>query len=176
MCERDFEFPPQPVSRNGGEMKTQYIIAMGALASTLAIVPPCTAESNLPPQNAAQPQIYPPPTGVIWDGSKYVGQMNGKYYYLGPNNTWLPMDNTRQQRFDQWQKNRAAGNPGEQSSQIGNTRSGGPVRGQNANEGQPAAQNPGGNNPSGQSSQIRNTRHQGHDLGQTRTAPPTLQQ
>lgn len=180
-------------------MKIKYIAAIGALGSTLAIVPPCTAVVM------SSPTTVVGPASAVWDGSDYVGQMGGKYYYLGPNNTWIPLDRTRQQHFEQWLGN----NPNAaQQSQMQNTRSQGAVR----------EQNPSGNNPNGQPNQtgntrsqgsamaqnptrqpsqmgttrlhanesswtdpsaqiqIRNTRYQGHDMGQTRTPAPPLEQ
>lgn len=135
-------------------MKTRYIAALGALASTLALVPPCTADANSP-----QLQTNLPPTRVVWDGSEYAGQLNGQFYYYGPNNSWLPMDNTRQQRFNQWQNNQAAGSPGEQSSPSETTHS----QGQKSS----GQQNQTGNSASGQNvmehpGQNGNAGHQGH--------------
>lgn len=146
-------------------MKAKYIMAIGALGSALAIVPASIAASDGPPS----PQIYPPagastiPASAVWDGSEYVGQADGKYYYLGPNDTWLPLDQTRQERFDEWQKNNANGNE---------TRSQGTAKGLNASAQTSPVQT---TNPNGQSSQIRNTRYEGHDLGQTRPFPPPLE-
>ena len=162
-------------------MKMKYIMAIGALGTTLAIVPPCTA--YVTSWAATAP---PGPTTAVWDGSDYVGQVNGKDYYLSANNTWAPLDAARQQRFNEWQKhNPNWNNPTAQSSQMQNTRSAGPVRGQNPGANPPIIETgqvpPTGqiynwNDPSAQPNGIRNTRHQGHDMGQTRPVAPPLQE
>lgn len=108
-------------------MKIKYITAIGALGSILAIVPPCTAVYTSTPTTSAGP------ASAVWDGSEYVGPMNGTYYYLGPNNIWVPMDQTRLQRFQEWQKNNPNLNPYGQQGQ--NTRSAGAVN-PNAQPGQ----------------------------------------
>lgn len=167
-------------------MKTKYIMALGALASSLAIVPLCTAVT----QSTGLPQMYPQPEApamppvAVWDGTEYVGQVDGRYYYLGPNNTWLSMDKTRQQRFDEWQETHP-GNANGQPGQGANTRSMGAAKGENAiaqtQASNPGYQNPemaqapGWENPNWQSSQIRNTRYQGHDMGQTHPVAPPLE-
>jgi hypothetical protein len=171
-------------------MKKKYIMALGALGITLGIGLPSTAVTNV-----QQPGIYPPevapaiPATAVWDGSEYVGQVGGRNYYQGPNNTWLAMDQAHQQRFEEWQKNNPNWNkPSEQSGQTQNTRSQGPEKGQSPDENittEQPVQNPNmavvvmgpfptsWNNPSAQPSGIRNTRHQGHDMGQTHAeAPP----
>ena len=148
-------------------MKTKfiYISAIVALGSALAIVRGSSAEVI----NAA-PTNPPGPSNAVWDGSDYVGQVNGEYYYLGANNTWMPMDAAHQQRFQEWQQN----NPNWQN-QVQSTRSGGAY-----------AQNPNPeyavvvwgpyptswSDPSAQPKYIRNTRHQGHDMGQTHAVAP----
>ena len=177
-------------------MKTKYIMAIAALGSTLGIGLPCTAFTSAP----EQPGLYPPqvapaaPKTAVWDGWEYVGQVGGRVYYQGPNNTWLAMDKTHQQRFEEFRKNNPNWNqPGEPSSQMQNTRSQGPEKGQSPGENIPTGSNPNGqpgqmpntavivmgpfptswSDPSAQPSGIRNTRHQGHDMGQTHAeAPP----
>ncbi|HTV42140.1 MAG TPA: hypothetical protein VMF08_16335 [Candidatus Sulfotelmatobacter sp.] len=139
-------------------MKTKYIMAIAALGSTLGIGLPCTAFTSAP----QQPGIYPPqvapavPKTAEWDGWEYVGEVGGRVYYQGPNNTWLAMDKAHQQRFEQWRRNNPNWNrPSEQSSQARtgqiqssqnqpgqNTRSQGPERGQSPGENIPVGNNP----------------------------------
>lgn len=137
-------------------MKITYITGLVAMAlgSTLAIADPSPQMQTGMSSATTAP---PGPANAVWDGSDYVGQINGQNYYLGPNNTWMPLDSARQQRFAEWQQN----NPNMQPGQIQSTRSGGAMREQN-----PSC------NPSGQSNKIRNTRYQGHDMGQTRAVAP----
>jgi hypothetical protein len=116
-------FPGPARSRKDKRMKTKQITAMLALGSSLAIVQPCIAG---PEVVTPAPQVYPAtkdpatqvPTSYVWDGSEYVGQVGSKYYYLGPRNTWVNLDSTRQERFQHWQKS----NPDWQSHEIRNTR------------------------------------------------------
>lgn len=152
-------------------MKTKYIIAIGALGSTLGIGLTCVALTNEPTPWEAPAA----PTTVVWDGSEYVGQVDGKLYYLDSDNSWLALDKTRQQRFDQWANNHGGGtNAVEQSNQPGSTRSQGAAKGENAIEQSSSMQNT-GSNPNGESSGIRNTRYEGHDMGQTRAFAPPLE-
>lgn len=173
-------------------MKTKYIIALGALGTALGIGLPSTAVTNV-----QQPGIYPPqvapavPKTAEWDGWEYVGQVGGRVYYQGPNNTWLAMDQRHQQHFEEFRRNNPNWNqPSEPSSQMQNTRSQGPEKGQSPAENIPVGNNPNvpnagypppvmgpyptsWSNPSAQPDGIRNTRHQGHDMGQTHAlAPP----
>ncbi|HUA66087.1 MAG TPA: hypothetical protein VME24_09580 [Alphaproteobacteria bacterium] len=77
------------------------------------------------------------PTGYVWDGSEYVGQVGGKYYYLGPHDTWVELDKTRQHRFEDWQKK----NPDWRTREVRNTHYQGHDMGQShpANMPNPAA-------------------------------------
>jgi hypothetical protein len=140
-------------------MKKKQIMAIGALGFGAGIGLSCMAQINVP-----QPPTAPaPPTTSVWDGSEYVGQVDGKYYYLDtnaqPSPTWLALDQTRQQRFEAY-TNSAGYNPSAQPSQTGNT---------NEQSGQiygPSAQVSGmGQNPSEQTNQIGNTRSHGPAMG-----------
>jgi hypothetical protein len=42
------------------------------------------------------------PDSYVWDGTEYVGVVDGQYYYLGDGNVWLPMDHPRLARFNVW--------------------------------------------------------------------------
>lgn len=101
-------------------MKTKYmsIAALAALGLAVAIVQPCAAKPAPEVYPAAQPPATQAPTQYVWDGKEYVGQENGKYYYLDSQDTWVRMDQTREQRFDDWKKN----NPNWKSKEIRNTR------------------------------------------------------
>ena len=62
------------------------------------------------PLSGAVPETY------VWDGFEFVGRVGGQYYYLGPHNTWVLMDQARRQRYQQWQR----ANPNWQQRQIRN--------------------------------------------------------
>src|ERR1700739_2962624 len=102
-------------------MKTKYISAIVVLVSTLAIVRPCSAMVSTSPQ--LYPAMAPPaqevPAGYVWNGTQYVGQVGGKYYYVGPQNTWLVLDKTRERSLEEWQRSHP--------NWMGNTRSTGPA-------------------------------------------------
>lgn len=98
--------------------KYVYIAAIVGLGSALAIVQPGAAKPAPQVYPAAQPPATYVPTEYVWDGTEYVGQQNDKYYYLDSRNVWVPMDQTRQHRFDDWRKN----NPNWKSKEIRNTR------------------------------------------------------
>jgi hypothetical protein len=44
------------------------------------------------------------PDSYVWDGSEYVGVIGDQYYYLGPNQVWLPMPAARLSFFHDWEK------------------------------------------------------------------------
>jgi len=44
------------------------------------------------------------PDAYTWDGSEYVGLIGDQYYYLGPNQVWLPMPADRLGYFHDWEK------------------------------------------------------------------------
>jgi hypothetical protein len=150
-------------------MKMKYVMAIGALGSTLAIVPICTSVSAVTSSPmTGEPTVAPAmPATAVWDCSEYVGEVNGTYYYQGPNNTWfaLDQDQARQQRFEDWQRNHPT-----QSNQAENTRSAGGAKGLNASEqtGQMQNINPNATSP------IRDTRYQGHNMGQGYSIAPPL--
>lgn len=105
-------------------MKIKYLTAIAAIGLTLSIVRPCAAGQDVvvvTPSPHTSPVSRPPaagvPAGYVWDGSEYVGQVGGKYYYLGPRNTWVALDTTRQHHFQDWQQK----NPNWQSHEIRNT-------------------------------------------------------
>lgn len=146
-------------------MKTHYLPILAAAAFALALAHPCLADQTVvttAPQTAA-PETSSQPAAVpqtyVWDGQEYVGQSDGKYYYLAPNNNWVPMDADRQQRFEQWQK----ANPNWQQQEIRNTHYRGHDQGQSQmqslpnntapnntapnSQNPPAPANPGQNNP-----------------------------
>lgn len=145
-------------------MKTKYVYisALVVLGSTLAIARYSSADAI----NAA-PTTAPGPSNAVWDGSDYVGQVNGQYYYLGPNNTWMPMDAAHQQRFEEWQQSYPNWNNPNMSTRSG---------GRYLAPAYPVAIGPyptSWTDPTAQPAGIRNTRLQGHDMGQTHPlAPP----
>lgn len=61
--------------------------------------------------NVPAPVISVPAPGVTvgvpdtyaWDGTEYVGLIGSQYYYLGPGDVWLPMDQPRLVRFHEWE-------------------------------------------------------------------------
>jgi hypothetical protein len=44
------------------------------------------------------------PDAYTWDGTEYVGVIGTQYYYLGPDQVWLPLDTVRWARFNDWQR------------------------------------------------------------------------
>jgi hypothetical protein len=44
------------------------------------------------------------PDTYVWDGVEFVGVVGSQYYYLGPNNVWLPFDAVRVARFHDWER------------------------------------------------------------------------
>lgn len=97
--------------------------AIAAVGFSLAVGYPCMAAPSLAavtpkPVIVTRAPAVEVPTGYVWDGSEYVGQVGGKYYYLGPRNTWVELDKTRQHQFEDWQKK----NPDWRSREVKNTR------------------------------------------------------
>ncbi len=136
-------------------------MAIGAAGFTVGIGLSCIGQISVP-----QPPVAPaPPATSVWDGSEYVGQVDGKYYYLDtnaqPSATWFALDQTRQQRFETY-TNSAGFNPSAQPNQPGNTNEpSGQIQGAG-----PLAPGPGtGQNRSEQTNQIGNTRSHGPAMG-----------
>jgi hypothetical protein len=103
-------------------MKTHYLPILAAVGFAVALARPCLADQTVvtpTPQSNAQmsPPLATAPPSYVWDGKEYVGQSGGKYYYLGPHQTWTSLDSSRQDRFQQWQQN----NPDWQQREIRNT-------------------------------------------------------
>jgi hypothetical protein len=106
-------------------MKRKEITGIVTLGIALALGLPIAAGAD-PAVVTPAPQTYPAatapaaevPAGYVWDGSEYVGKSGSKYYYLGPQNTWVALDKTRQNRFQDWQKK----NPDWKSHEVRNTR------------------------------------------------------
>ena len=102
-------------------MKARYVPMIAAVGFALAL--PCLADQTVvtpAPQTGAQPTAPPAasvPPSYVWDGYEYVGKSGGKYYYLGPRNTWQTLDTDRRQRFEQWQR----AHPDWRDRQIRNT-------------------------------------------------------
>lgn len=44
------------------------------------------------------------PDSYIWDGQAYVGYYGDQYYYLAPNNIWMPLEGDRRAHFIDWQR------------------------------------------------------------------------
>jgi hypothetical protein len=47
------------------------------------------------------------PDSYVWDGTEYVGVVNGQYFYLGAGNVWVACDPARLARFHGWEKDHA---------------------------------------------------------------------
>jgi hypothetical protein len=43
------------------------------------------------------------PDAYTYDGTEYVGLIGDQYYYLGPNQVWLPMPPDRLTFFHEWE-------------------------------------------------------------------------
>jgi hypothetical protein len=114
---------PVTARRTKGErMKTKYIAAVATMGLTLAMGWSCMAGPSLAavtpmPVRVTTAPVVVVPVGYVWDGSEYVGQVGGSYYYLGPHNTWVELDQTRQHRFEDWQKK----NPDWRTREVKNT-------------------------------------------------------
>jgi hypothetical protein len=103
-------------------MKSRYLPLVVAGGFGLALV--IAGHAQLTPMNPARqpgiPRSSPPaavPQNYVWDGFEFVGRVGGKYYYLGPDNTWVLLDGIRRQRYQQWQRS----NPTWQQQQVRNT-------------------------------------------------------
>jgi hypothetical protein len=73
----------------------------GIAGPTVYITPPA------PPTVIITAPAPPPPVvtvaivpdDYVYDGTEYVGVVDGQYYYLGPDNVWVVMDPVRLHRF-----------------------------------------------------------------------------
>jgi hypothetical protein len=98
----------------------KYILSGAAVGLVSALALPCMAGPGIIIVPPAPPAIVisapPPPVPVVvapptvavvpddyyYDGTEYVGIVNGQYYYLGPGNAWVVMDPVRLHRFNVW--------------------------------------------------------------------------
>jgi len=81
-------------------------------APPIAPPPPSSIQAppTVVPSPGAPPAIPPPgvavnvgvPDSYVWDGQEYVGVVGDQYYYLGPNNVWMPLNSDRKARFHDW--------------------------------------------------------------------------
>jgi hypothetical protein len=102
-------------------MKSNYkYILSGAIGLVSALALPCMAGAGIvitapapsvvisappPPAvvvSAPAPVVTVAPDDYYYDGTEYVGIVNGQYYYLGPDNAWVVMDPVRLHRFNVW--------------------------------------------------------------------------
>jgi hypothetical protein len=62
-----------------------------------------------PPIVVAPPPVavVPVPDSYVWDGTEYVGVVNGQYFYLGPGNVWLAFGPDQFARFNGWERGHA---------------------------------------------------------------------
>jgi hypothetical protein len=44
------------------------------------------------------------PDTYVWDGDEYVGMVGDQYYYLAPNEVWMPLNSDRAVFFHDWEK------------------------------------------------------------------------
>jgi hypothetical protein len=103
----------------------KYILPGAALGLVSGFALTCTAGPGIIITPPAPPTVIisaptPPPVPVVvapapapvmvvpdnyyYDGTEYVGVVGGQYYYLGPGNSWVVMDNDRLHRFHDWQR------------------------------------------------------------------------
>jgi hypothetical protein len=110
--------PVQALQRKGDIMKTKmkYILPIAAMGLAMGLAPQALAGGPgsglvMPPIVETQPvfndDVVMAPSEYVYDGYENVGIVNNQYYYLGPGNVWIPMDGTRQNRFDDWQRSHA---------------------------------------------------------------------
>ena len=90
-----------------------HILPIAAMGLALGLAPQALAGGPgsgdvMSPRIETQPvftdDVLMAPTEYVWDGYENVGVMNSQYYYLGLGNVWIPMDATRQYRFNDWQQ------------------------------------------------------------------------
>lgn len=114
-------------------MKLNYLPMLAAVGFAVALARPCAADQTVvTPTSQSNNQNTPPlasaPPSYVWDGQDYVGKSGGRYYYLGPQNTWVAMTPAQEYRYEEWQTN----NPDWQQHEIRNTHYRGHDQGQSA--------------------------------------------
>jgi hypothetical protein len=92
-------------------MATLSVMAGPPVIVVPAPPPPIVVSPPPPPVVVVQPAapIAPSvtvtvPETYVWDGDEYVGMVGDQYYYLGPNQAWLPMPTDRLAFFHGWEK------------------------------------------------------------------------
>ncbi|HEY3761230.1 MAG TPA: hypothetical protein VGN23_05735 [Verrucomicrobiae bacterium] len=89
-------------------MAATSIMAMPVLAGPGVGVQIQVGVPTPPPPVVVVPAPAPPtavvvvPDSYAWDGNEYVGMVGDQYYYLGPGDMWVPMDQPHMARFHIW--------------------------------------------------------------------------
>jgi hypothetical protein len=99
--------------------KTKYILPLAAMGMAMGLAPQCLAGGPgsgmvMAPIVETQPAYYDvttvtAPADYVWDGYDNVGMANGQYYFLAPNNVWMPLNTVQQRHFDDWQRSHLNG-------------------------------------------------------------------
>jgi hypothetical protein len=64
--------------------------------------PPVVVRSPAPVQPSIT--VVAVPDAYVWDGDEYVGMVGSQYYYLAPNQVWIPLTSDRAVYFHDWEK------------------------------------------------------------------------
>ena len=82
------------------------VTIQGPAPPPVVIVPPAPP-AVVVPAPAPAVTVEGVPDTYTWDGVEFVGFVGTQYYYLGPDNAWLPMDGVRLGRFHDWERDHA---------------------------------------------------------------------
>ena len=85
----------------------KFVISLAAIAFAVSLTNFCTGAVILNPGVivSAPPPPMAVPDRYVWDGRNYVGVVGNQYYYLGPGNAWLIMDNPANfNHFRAWER------------------------------------------------------------------------
>lgn len=89
-------------------MKNLKSILLGSL---LAVSSGCSVYVGTPGAvvveghvDVGAPAVEVVPVTYVWDGYEYVGEVNGGFYYFGPNGYWIRCDDVVLGRFHGWER------------------------------------------------------------------------
>ncbi len=116
---RNIPDPPRsPAQKRSRNMKAKFrsIIFVAAMGIAFPLSYPWAASGAR--VVSAPPPMMQVPGSYVWDGRQFVGTVGNRYYYVGPGNVWMPMDQSRRSRFSVWEN----GHPNWQSHATPNVR------------------------------------------------------
>jgi hypothetical protein len=79
------------------------LIGVATLSTQAGVRVGVTIGVPVPAPFIVAPPVVMVPDSYVWDGTEYVGYVNGAYFYLGPGNVWVACGPDQIARFHGWE-------------------------------------------------------------------------